>query len=217
MQSSWLPAGPFGQGAVHPQDPVLAVDDGDQVRHGVEGALPILLGLAQGLFSSAALGHFLVGAQNPDDPLLAVAQRENAGAHPHLPAVRPGLGLIQVQDRLAGLDDPAVFVVIQLRFSHPDHLQVAAADELFGTGQAGIAGESQVAAQVLQVEVLPEHAHRDCVQDRAQHAARLFQLAFRAPALGDVIADGQDLLQPPFFIEKPLVRPGHPGAPAVAA
>ena len=42
---------------------MTAVDDGDQVRHAVEGALPFLLGQAEGRFGLAALAAGLRVAQ----------------------------------------------------------------------------------------------------------------------------------------------------------
>ena len=49
----------LGHGPIGPHNPVLVVQNGDQVRHAVEGALPLLFGAAQGLLGAPFFGHLV--------------------------------------------------------------------------------------------------------------------------------------------------------------
>ena len=76
-QLLWLQPQGLGHGAVAPDYPVLLVQDDNEVGHGVEGALPFLLGPAHRRLGPLALGDVCVGAEPLNDPPVGIIHRHH--------------------------------------------------------------------------------------------------------------------------------------------
>ena len=63
---------------------------------------------------------------------------------------------------------------------------IVLADDVLRIGKPGVPGGVLVAAQIVQVAVLPEHPVRHIVQDQLEHLLGVLQRLFRPLPLGDV-------------------------------
>ena len=148
----------------------------------------------QRLLRLLALGDVLVGSQNADDPAAGARQRNFTAAHPAPRAVRANHGPFQAGLCLAGFHHLAVVAPDEFGLLLPGHLGVAAAHNVVLRGEVGIGQETAVAAEIAPVPVLPEHAHRDGVQDQLEHPPRVSQFLLRPSHIAQVGHDEADAL-----------------------
>ena len=133
------------------------------------------------------LGDVLVNAQHAKSFALMVFQRDFGGAQPDRLAVRGGLGLVIKQPGYAAGHHPLVVASVQVSLLGPTHLVVVLADQLLRALFACITRKSRVAAHVIEVEVFPEHAHRNGVNHRHQQLVRSLQRGLGRFAFGDFL------------------------------
>ena len=70
----------------------------------------------------------------------------------------------------------AVILPIEFRLSAPSQLEVILAQEFLRMVETGIVREQAIAAQIAQIQVLPEDPDRYLFDDQLQHVAGSFEL-----------------------------------------
>ncbi|MFN7978942.1 MAG: hypothetical protein U0P30_12450 [Vicinamibacterales bacterium] len=140
-------------------------------------------------FGELALADVQIGAEHARHLTGGVAQRHLARQQRQGAAVGRGLRLFDVQGRPAGCDDRQVVSAIAIGDVRPGHREVVLADDARRLGEPGVAGELGVAAQIAKVAVLPEHAHRNGVENGAEHIDCDARRASSVLDRGDVLVD----------------------------
>ena len=150
------------------------VDGQDRVAGGFHHCAEPLLAVPLGLFRPLAGGDVAGDAEGADDPALRIAQRHLGRRDPGVRAIRPGLPLLQVNHRLAGLHDAlfilerlqGVLVGEQIEIGLPHH----GGDRPAIAAGFGRADRDEARLAVLEIDVVRQALHQ-----RAEEKMFLYQ------------------------------------------
>ncbi len=163
-------------------NPQLVVEVmGDPARQLSDGLQ--LLRLDKLCLELLALGDVLVDAQYANCFLLLIAEWDLGSANPKFFTTGDRKSFFVGEFGGLGIKNLLVAGPVTVSMFVPAELIIVLADEVFGVHHSRIPRKSEVAAQVTQFLVLPEHPHRHRIDNGLQQLVGVGQFHFRPLAL----------------------------------